>query len=509
MTPSLRPSPLPGLPGAVLPLTTLLLALTLPPAHAADTLAQKALAEQMKALLQRMQQLEQRNQELERKLQDLSKAAPAAASAAAPALPGSGSAAAAADPRDTRLETVERQQQSLQQQVQALARPLEAIDEAGGDGPKVEGSLLAVGQRVNGAGSDTGLRQSRLNYRGDLTVSLPGGFIGDARGTAFGQLRFGQGGGVALRPTHTGTVNSTTFEAAAGSDQTYAVVAQAWYQLAWPLDGGRFNNQAASRVEMTVGKLDLFGFFDQNAVAADEGAAFLNNVFVHNPLLDSGGDIGADSYGFAPGLRVGYFNEGDSLGWGVSMGVFAAGSGATLSSGPSKPLVITQFQVSPKQINGEPRGNYRLYAWGNGRTTDVNGVEQRHSGYGVSADQRVGREWNLFGRYGQRTQGSGAFDRALTLGFEHGGRAWGRGRDAAGLAVGWLNTSSVWRDATADGSLVGYSASGAERITELYYRIKLNQALELTPDFQLIQRAGGDSTATTSRVFGLRAKFGF
>ena len=37
-------------------------------------------------------------------------------------------------------------------------------------------------------------------------------------------------------------------------------------------------------------------------MAGDEGAQFLNNVFVHNPLLDSGGDIAADAYGFAPGV---------------------------------------------------------------------------------------------------------------------------------------------------------------------------------------------------------------
>ena len=266
-------------------------------------------------------------------------------------------------------------------------------------------------------------------------MSLPAGYVGEARGTALAQLRFGQGGGVATRPTHTGTVNSTTFEAEAGSDQTYAVIAQALYHLEWPLDAGRFNDQAGTRAELTLGKLDIFTLFDQNQVAGDEAAAFLNNVFVHNPMLDSGGDIGADSFGFAPGLRAAYFHEGESTTWGLSAGVFASGEGAEFG-GVGGPMVIVQAEFSPKQINGEPRGNYRLYAWTNGRTTELDDeTEQRHSGFGLSVDQKLGREWNLFGRYGQRFDGDGAFDKALTFGFEHGGRLWGRARDAVRLRL--------------------------------------------------------------------------
>jgi hypothetical protein len=479
----------------------LALSVSVPAAMAVETTSDKMLAQQVLKLLDRVAQLEQRNQSLERRVEDLSKAAAPPAVAA-----GSGNGELA----DSRLKSIELQQQNLEQQVQALARPLEPDEEAGREGPTFGASLLGVYQQVNKKGGDSGSSQGRFNYRGDVTASLPAGSIGDARGLAFGQLRFGQGGGVALRPTHTGTVNTTTFEAAAGSDQTYAIVAQVYYQLEWPLDGGRFNDQASSRVEMTLGKLDIFAFFDQNAVAGDEGASFLNNVFVHNPMLDSGGDIGADAYGFAPGARAAYFGEADEYSWGASVGVFASGDGAKFSASPGQPLVIVQAQVSPKQINGEPRGNYRVYAWSNGRTTDFEGHEQRHTGIGLSIDQRVGSEWNLFGRYGQRTSGHAAFDRALTVGFEHGGRLWGRGRDAVGLAVGSLSTSSEWRRATAaDNTLVGFRSSGQERIAELYYRLTLNDKLAITPDFQLIHRPGGDGRAPTARVFGVRASLSF
>lgn len=471
-------------------------------ALSAEKASDKALAQQVQELLDRVQQLEARNQSLERRIEGLSKAA-------TPASAGRG--ADSPDGADARLKSIEQQQQVLEQQVQALVRPPEPEEDAVADvaGPTFEGSLLGVYQQVNRKGSDRGSSLGRFSYRGDLTASMPAGTIGDARGSVFGHLRFGQGNGVALRPTHTGTVNSTTFDAA-GSDDTHAIVAQAYYQLEWPLDGGRFNDQPGNRVEMTVGKLDIFAFFDQNAVAGDEASAFLNNVFVHNPLLDSGGDIAADTYGFAPGARVAYVGEGEEFGWGASVGVFASGEGAKFNASPGQPLVIAQFSVTPKQINGEARGNYRLYAWTNGRTGDFEGREARHTGFGWSVDQRVGREWNLFGRYGQRLSGHGAFDRALTVGFEHGGHLWGRGHDAVGLAVGSLSTSNAWRRATgADNDRVGFRSSGQERIAELYYRLTLSDTLSITPDFQLIHRPGGDGRAPVARVFGVRASLGF
>ena len=250
---------------------------------------------------------------------------------------------------------------------------------------------------------DSSIGHTRLNYRGDLSATLSGGSLGDAQGTAFAALRFGQGAGVTLRPTYTSTVNSTAFESAGGSEETYAIVAQAWYQLTWALNDGGFNTQGGNRVELTAGKIDFFGFFDQNAVAGDEAGQFLNNAFVHNPLLDSGGDTAADAYGLAPGIRVGYFNVGDgSLTWGASFGVFASGSGSAFNGGLGKPLVIAQFEVSPVQINGDPRGTSRVYAWTNGHTSDLAGAEQRHSGIGLSANQQLGGEWNLFGRWGRR-----------------------------------------------------------------------------------------------------------
>ena len=71
-----------------------------------------------------------------------------------------------------------------------------------------------------------------------------------------------------------------------------AILGQAWYQAAIPLPFLGFKPYSRETLELTFGKMDIFGFFDQNAAAGDEAKQFLNSVFVHNPLLDAGREAG-------------------------------------------------------------------------------------------------------------------------------------------------------------------------------------------------------------------------
>ncbi len=84
------------------------------------------------------------------------------------------------------------------------------------------------------------------------------------------------------------------------------------------------------------------------------------------------------------------------------------------------------------------------------------------------------------------------------------------------MAFGQLRTSRGFRrdSATVDGDGDGlpdhgYMAAGSERQAELYYRFKLNDAVELTPNLQWIGRPGGDVSAPAVKLVGLRATLGF
>lgn len=365
-------------------------------------------------------------------------------------------------------------------------------------GMALEGSLTTLVQGARrGTLAGPEAQRSRANVRADLAATLPAGQWGHSSGSLYLHARLGQGQGLALPPTYTASANSTVFTTNASDPQgLQAALVQARYQWTVPLgsDAGSADAAAAHQATFTVGKIDPFAFFDQNSVADDETRHFANNAFVHNPLLDSGGDIGVGRDGAAPGVVAAYDNARDAAHpWGAALAVFAAGSG----SGGGKPLVLAQAWTT-LQLNALP-GTYRVYAWRNARAHDADGRAARHSGWGLSIDQRVAAQLTLFARWGRQGAGKVRFDRALTLGGELGGAAWGRSSDALGLALGTLRGT--------DGSDGG--TRSVERIAELYYRLHLGGPVEITPSVQRIARPGGQGSAPSVVLAGLRARVGF
>ncbi|MCK6420039.1 MAG: carbohydrate porin [Aquabacterium sp.] len=454
------------------------------PALAADD----AVMAELKRLAARVEALEQQNQELKKALasERLSEKDPEIVS---------------------RIKYVETQVDAIKGPATKLADAL--------DGVSVEGSLVAIAQRAGAGATSSGTRESRINYRGDVGVTLPAGSMGDQEGTLYTQVRMGQGNGVGLRPTYSSTPNTGAFEKAEGADDSFAILAQAWYQLKVPLSNSARKEDAREHLYLTVGKIDPFVFFDQNAAADDESAKFLNNVFVHNPLLDSGGDIGADAYGFQPGAVLRYENSRQKGGeWALSLGLFASDAGANFSGSSRTSFVIGQAEMNTRW-NYLP-GAVRAYAWRNARAASYDGAQRAHAGWGISADQKVTEALTLFGRFGHHASGLVRFDRAITLGAELEGTPWRRSADSLGVAFGQLRTSRGFRrdSATVDGDGDGlpdhgYMAAGSERQAELYYRFKLNDAVELTPNLQWIGRPGGDASAPAVKLVGLRATLGF
>ena len=452
-------------------LLPLLAALACQSAIAADPLPADlaALVQQMQ---ERLTRLEQRNADLEKRLAE-----------------GGDAKAMAA-----RVEDVENEVLALRRQ----PKPFASLE-----GLTAGASLTMVAQRAL-SGTTTGRDESDVSYRADVEVEMPAGSIGDAEGKLFAHFRLGQGTGFStLNPTLTGAVNSTAFElgngGVAAADDSVALLAQAWYQLDIPV-GGKSGD--LGRVEVTVGKIDPFVFFDQNNLADDESEAFLNNVFVHNPLLDSGGDAGVDAYGFTPGLRVAYVSDVNGANtWGVSLGVFGSGPGASFDTSFSKPFVIGQVEYNGKAWANLP-GAYRLYAWNNGRASDLTGGTERHGGWGISLDQQVAEHLSLFSRIGFSGKGQVAFDRAFTLGGQLSGAGWGREKDRLGLAFGLLRTSDEYQ-------LANPGFSGSEKNVELFYAWQLNDQVHIAPSLQWIGRPGGDPAAKDVAVVGVRAKVAY
>lgn len=472
--------------------------------------AKDALMAELRRLAERVEKLEQRNAELEAKL--VGPTADAELADRVGVLEEQNRALEAGlankqlSEREPGLVTRLKAVETLAQSAKDRTDVLDAFE-----GIEVGASLVAVAQRVNAGARTNDNAERQLNWRGDLEVTLPGGDIGRGSGQFFAHVRLGQGESFTrLRPTFTGALNSTAFQLSDPDDgrnaaNATALLAQAWYQLDLPI-GAR----EGQRLEFTVGKIDPFVFFDQNAVADDESERFLNNVFVHNPMLDSGGAVGADDYGFSPGARIAFHSELNAAEWWrASVGVFGAGAAASFGNRLKAPFVIGQLEYGTKRFGGLD-GTYRVYAWRNGQHEGYDASTGTTTGWGASIDQRVTDGLSLFARYGQSTSGTVAFDRAVTVGGELAGNAWGRSADGLGFAYGWLRSSRGFRrDTAADPTLAGFAADGAEQVAELYYRWHVNEHLALTPDLQHVRRAGADRDAKHITAVGLRALYAF
>lgn len=193
----------------------------------------------------------------------------------------------------TRLKDVEMRSLAMQKQ----ARSIEALD-----GVNASVSFTTVAQHATEDSTVDQDNDAQWNYRADVAVSLPGGEIGNAEGNIFAQFRMGQGDGLTnTLPSYSG-VNASGFrvQGVRPDDDATVLLAQAWYQLDVPLPVGGFKPNSRETLTVNFGKMDPFLFFDQNAAADDETTRFINTTFVHNPLLDAGGDVGVDAFASRP-----------------------------------------------------------------------------------------------------------------------------------------------------------------------------------------------------------------
>ena len=458
----------------------------------------------LQKLVERMEKLEARNAELEKEVKALkNESAEVAKGLDSPRLSEN-------EPELTvRLKATEKDVLEMKKAAK-IAESLEGI--------KATAALATVVQGANGLPPDTRDSGAQLNYRADVTVELPLQPIGDIEHKLFGGFRMGQGQGLNSAFTQAGffasAPNALAFRASgANPDDSVVILGQAYYQAAIPIPFGGFKPYSRETLEITFGKMDIFSFFDQNTVAGDETKQFLNSVFVHNPLLDAGREVGVDANGFQPGFIAAYVNKTDKRQpWRLSLGVFGTGErGANYQTSLSQPLLMAQAETQLKLFGGLT-GNYRVYAWNRSSADDFDGSKARHTGFGVSVDQRVGDGVNLFARYGNLVKGELPFNQAVAVGMEFNGSYWGRGADTLGVGGSWLQAGSAYKsgnqaiDVNGDGlSDFVFTPSGAETVAELYYRYRISPQFELTPDFQWIGRGGANPDAGSAKVLGLRA----
>jgi high affinity Mn2+ porin len=369
-------------------------------------------------------------------------------------------------------------------------------------GIKISGGLTGIFQGSLNNPKEFGGNGAAGEFSADLSLD---GSIGDKRSF---RLRFDFEHGAGLTdfpPVFTNPDGNTT---GPNNDvETFIprdVVNEAWYT----------HRLFGDFLEITLGKIDLTGYFDQNKYANKETFQYIAQTFNNNNAIDWGGSVNFFGLGI---VLVAYPTKTSaiSLGWFQGDGNY--------KSLFDHPFLMAQLSFTTHWAGRE--GNYRFYGWG--RLTphcmsksdptvfldcslvdsaDQIRIEGRNVGVGASLDQQLSDSVGFWARMGFQDPHVSQFNSAFSVGVTTSGSPIGRPNDAIGIAYGIAIPSGDYKEAT------GFSE--IEHYIEIYYKFVVTgdgstTGFHLTPDFQLVANPGGDGSVHPVIVPGLRAQFHF
>ncbi len=258
------------------------------------------------------------------------------------------------------------------------------------------------------------------------------------------------------------------------------------------------------KLTFTLGKIDLTGYFDSNAVANCENTQFLSPGFVHSAAIEF-------PDGNGPGVRITYAPKDIldiSFGWGQGE--------ADWDELGHHSFFIGEAGLHPRF--GELQGNYRLYGWFKQHRRDegfvswndqINGISDSRNGWGIglSLDQAVTPQITLFVRAGYQDEKVYEFAWAWSVGAEVKGNYWGREADALSIAYGIGMISDDYKAFQRFSGEPWFRKD--ESHLELYYRFQLNDHIAISPDLQVLWNAQGDARFDPVTVIGIRSTLEF
>ncbi|MCL2389268.1 MAG: carbohydrate porin [Elusimicrobia bacterium] len=296
-----------------------------------------------------------------------------------------------------------------------------------------------------------------------------------SHGSIFLKLRTGLGAGLNNFLNAFNEVNT------AADPNDFFNVEELWYEH-------KFLND---KLVFTFGKLDPTEYIDENEVANDEFADFLNEAFINNAAIAFPDNN--------LGVRAS-FELSEMLGL-TYMGLIANEDEGDLS--------FRNQLFHAVELNFTPfaNGNYRFMVWGS--TTDkenlATGANTRKGhGFALSFDQQIREGITLFARYGWATADYFDVQSAVSGGISFGGGLWGRDDDKLAIAIGRTFFSGYF-----DGAGAMY-AHQPETNAELFYSLNLGNGFIITPSLQYLSTPfSANGTNDHIFIYGLRAAITF
>jgi hypothetical protein len=292
-----------------------------------------------------------------------------------------------------------------------------------------------------------------------------------------------------------------------------------------------------SRITLTVGKICLADFFDNNAYSHDPRSQFLNWSLMSNGAWDYPADTRGYTQGIiaelvkpswalrfssvlvprkANGLKLDYnITKAHSETIEIEKNWLTKRPGAvrlllfhTISQAPTYSVTLAQVKVGDSSSVDVYSGIKEWKKYG--------GVKY---GIGINADQELS---NTVGGFFKASWNDGktatwAFteiDRSISAGIHIKGNNWKRADDHIGIAEVVNGISSEHRDflnAGLYGFIIGDGKLnyGAEAITEIYYQAKVTASLFISLDYQFVNNPAYNKDRGPVHVFAIRGHVEF
>lgn len=258
-----------------------------------------------------------------------------------------------------------------------------------------------------------------------------------------------------------------------------------WYEHTW----------LGERLRFRGGKVNLTTDFDASTVANSETDQFFSSGFVNNLAVEF-----PDDNGFGAML---WASPNDF--WGIGVGV----ADADADWDDVFEDVFSIVEMDFKLKIADRQGNYRIYIWLNGKDhedlKDPAKTKEDNYGYGVSLDQEITEVMTLFARYGRQRDQVAQVEHAWSGGLQCSGKAYGREDDVVSFAYGMAIIGDDWKDVDRSNGI----NTGDEHHVELYYNLKVNDHLNISPDIQWVKNPNGDRDNDDVWAFGIRAQLSF
>jgi hypothetical protein len=243
-----------------------------------------------------------------------------------------------------------------------------------------------------------------------------------------------------------------------------------------------FSLATEQALELSLGLLDSTGGLDENAYAADELGQFMNDALVHNPVLN------------LPSYDIGSAVSFTAPAWSLKGVVMQSKS----ADEAARRFEYYGVQAAWHTHTYYGAGNYRLIAYRSSQDfLDINqdfAHDSYHalSGWGISFDQAMGKNFGVFVRYGRQSLNIAVDYRAMSaIGMHLNGSLWGRAQDQAGTAYAYLQG--------------GNGDIDNSQVWETYVNFALTQSLNLSLNVQYLHdKLRHDHAARSAWIPGIR-----